>query len=429
MMRKRTLGPIVGCFASSFFIASTSYANGYFGSVSASALHSDNGNKSVDNPISELQELYILNVGALYENEIGKFEADYGASYRSFSENTQPNKSTLDGHSSLQLGRQADIAELLVEHSRQTLLNTPDSVDLTENQEEREVLTISPTLNGHFTGADTVFLRGNFSDIHYLESEINNSTRSGATLGVIHKITEIDTLGFEAESTKVEFENFPTSDYTLRSAALTYSARLRQLSYSIQVGKNQSETDAGEKYSSPSYLVSATYKSGVNTFGVNLNREITDTSFGNGNKNVSAGHSSDGGIGQSSQIDRKRVDLQWASTAICTRCTLTASVYQVRDEYLALSEKANEIGSNITASYAVSASATVSLNWLQSDNRLSNESLGENYKRTIVGLDYNYRIGKSFNIKASYSDEKRVDDNASTGYREKLVGLSLGYSF
>jgi len=201
------------------------------------------------------------------------------------------------------------------------------------------------------------------------------------------------------------------------------------LSYSIQVGKNQSETDAGEKYSTPSYLVSATYKSGVNTFGVNLNREITDTSFGNGNKSVSAGHSSDGGIDQSSQIDRKRVDLQWTSTAICTRCTLTATVYQTRDEYLSLGERASEIGSSIAAAYSVSTAATINLRLLQSENRFPSDSLGEDYKRTMVGVDYSYRIGKSFNIKASYSDEKRVDDNASTGYREKLVGLSLGYSF
>jgi hypothetical protein len=368
-------------------------------------------------------------LGASYENYIGKFEADYGAAYRSFSEETQPNKSTLEGHSALQLGHQTDLAELLIEHSRQTLLNKPDSVDLTNNQEEREVLTISPTLNGHFSSADTVFLKGNFSDIHYLENELNNSTRSGATLGVLHRVTEVDSVGLNVQSTKIEFENFPVSDYTLRSAMISYSARLRQLSYSIEVGESQSETEFGDKYSAPSYLASLTYKAGANSLMLNLNREITDTSFGGGNKNTTTGSSSDGGIDQASQISRKRADIQWTSTGLCNRCTLTADVYQTRDYYISLGQDASEIGASISAGYAMSSAATLSLHVLQSDNRFPSQMLGENYKRTVITLDYMYRIGKSFNVKTSYSDEKRVDDNAPTGYREKVVGISLGYSF
>jgi hypothetical protein len=169
-MKKCILGSAIGCFASSFVVAPPLMADGYFGSISASAFHSDNGNKSADNKISEMQQEYELNLGASYENYIGKFEADYGVSYRSFSEETQPNKSTLEGHSALQLGRSSQLAELLIEHSRQTLLNKPNSLDLTSNQEEREVLAITPKLNWRFTSADTLYLQGNFSDIRYLEN-------------------------------------------------------------------------------------------------------------------------------------------------------------------------------------------------------------------------------------------------------------------
>jgi len=429
-MKKRVLGPAIGCFASSFFIAPTLMADGYFGSISASAFHSNNGNKSSDNKISEVQQQYDLNLGASYENYIGKFEADYGVSHRSFSEDTQPDKSILEGHSALQLGRSSQLAQLLVEHSRQTLLNKPDSLDLTSNQEERQVLAITPKLNWNFTSADMLYIQGNFSDISYLENELNDSTRAGGTLGLLHKITEVDSFGLNLSSTKVDFEFFPEANYTLRSAFLTYSVSLRQLSYSLKAGGSESETEVGEKYKNPTYLASLVYKSGVNTFEFNIGRELTDTSFGSGNRNTTPDtHTSDGGIDLTSQINRKKIDARWSTTGICTRCTLSASVFETRDEYLSIGRNAKEAGVNIAADYLISTASTLSFGFTQSDNNLPGEFLGENYKRTISSVAYTYRIGKSFSLKASFSDEKRTDNNLLLSYREQLTGISLGYSF
>ncbi|RYY77046.1 MAG: hypothetical protein EOO52_06035 [Gammaproteobacteria bacterium] len=429
-MKKRVIGPAIGCFASTFIIAPPLMADGYFGSISASAFHSDNGNKSVDNKISEVQEQYDLTLGASYENYIGKFEADYSASHRRFSEETQPNKSTLEGHSALQLGHPSGFAELLIEHSRQTLLNKPDSLDLTSNQEEREVLAATPKLNWHFTSADTAFLQGNFSDIRYLENEFNNSTRSSGTLGVLHNITQVDSLGLNVSSTNVDFEFFPEANYTLRSAFLTYAVHLRQITYSLKAGASESETDAGEKFKDPTYLASITYKTGANTIDLNVAQELTDTSFGGGNKNPMMGnHTSDGGIDLSSQISRKRVDVRWATTSFCKRCTVTASLFKTQDEYLSIDKDASETGVNLVADYLLSTASNLSLSFTQSDHHLPGELLGENYKRTISAIAYTHRIGKSFSIRASYSDEKRTDDNSLFGYREKLAGINLGYSF
>ena len=429
-MRKRVLGSAIGCFASSFIVVQPLMADGYFGSISASAFHSDNGNKSSDNKISEVQQEYDLNLGASYENYIGKFEADYGVSHHSFSEETQPDKSTLEGHSALHLGRPSQLAELLIEHSRQTLLNKPNSLDLTSNQEEREVLAITPKLNWRVTPADTLYLQGNFSDIRYLENELNDSTRASGTLGILHNITEVDSLGLNVNSTKVDFEFFPQFNYTLRSAFLTYSVNLRQLSYSLKAGTSESETELGEKYKNPTYLASLGYKSGANTFEFNIGRELTDTSFGGGNRNTTPGtHTSDGGIDVTSQINRKRIDAHWSTTGICTRCTFTASAFETRDEYLSIGRNAKETGVNITADYLLSTASNLSVDFTQSDNNLPGELLGENYKRTIASIAYTYRIGKSFSIKGSFSDEKRTDDNFLLSYREKLAGISLGYSF
>jgi hypothetical protein len=429
-MKKRILGPAFGFVASSFMLAPPLMADGYFGSISASAFHSDNGNKSADNKISEVQQQYDLTLGANYENNFGKFEADYSASHRRFSEETQPNKSTLEGHSALQLGHPTDLAELLIEHSRQTLLNKPNSLDLTSNQEEREVLAATPKLNWHFTPADTLFLQGNFSDIRYLENELNNSTRSSGTLGMLRNITEVDSLGLNVSSTKVDFEFFPEANYTLRSAFLTYAVQLRQLSYSFKAGVSESETEMGEKIKDPTYLASLTYKTGANTFELNVAQELTDTSFGGGNKNPMMGnHTSDGGIDLSSQINRKRIDARWSTTALCKRCTLTTSVFKTRDEYLSINRDASETGVNIVADYIVSTASNISLSFTQSDHTLPGELLGENYKRTISAIAYTYRIGKSFSVRASYSDEKRTDDNSLFDYRERLTGIYLGYSF
>ncbi len=136
-------------------------------SVSLRTEHTDNANKSKDDPLSERQNEAELTVGGDYANRWITFEAGYEASERRFSEGAQEDRSLLRGDSKLVVGQPTDPVDLVVTHSRRTVLNAPDDVDLLRNNDERTILSAMPSARWRPTGVDLLMARGQFSDIDY----------------------------------------------------------------------------------------------------------------------------------------------------------------------------------------------------------------------------------------------------------------------
>ena len=105
------------------------------------------------------------------------------------------------------------------------------------------------------------------------------------------------------------------------------------------------------------------------------------------------------------------------------------NAYSTRDNYISVDKDATEVGVSIVGDYALSHAAMISLRLTRSEHSFPDKTLGENYKFGLATLEYSYRLGKNCHIKGSYSSEKRVDDNPATSYLEKLIGLSVSYSF
>lgn len=431
----RMLVRLLGYFVSMVMICISSqvFANPFYGSVSAISGVSDNAFKSQsdDDAINERQDQYALNVGADWANSLLAFNMGYDATKQTFAEDSQEGKNYLNGNSSLLIGKSTHPATLFLEHSRTTLLNSPDSVNLTQNLDEKDVFSAKPTLRQRLTPVDNVLLNGEYTRINYLENEFKNSRREGGSLVLDHKFSALDNVQLSIQQTSIDFEYSPAANYTYRSAALSYNVKLRKLSYSLKAGTNKTSPDFGKEYSSPSYGVDVKFDSGGQILSLNANRELTDTSSGGGNVLPKTElPTSDGASGNNlDQLDRTAYGISWSTSAVCQNCSFEVGATQRNDDYININQSAKERSWNAGISYALSRAAKISLHVVGGDYAYSQTAIGNDYKLQSTRIEYAYNINKDFDFNLLLRKEKRYGDTATQLYTESYAGAGLSYKF
>ena len=429
----RVLVRILGYFVSGVMICISSQvlANPFYGSVSAMSGVSYNGLKTAEDTISERQDQYGLSVGGDWSNSLLAFNMGYDATKQTYSEDTQEGKSFLNGNSSLMIGKDTQPANLFLQHSRTTLLSAPDSINLTQNQDEKDVFSAKPTLRQRLSSVDNVLLNGEYTRINYIENDIKDSTREGGSLVLDHKFSLLDNIQLSAQQTAIDFKRSPDASYTYRSAALTYNAKLRKLSYSIKTGSNQTSPDVGKEYSSPSYGLDIRFDSGGQVLSFNANRELTDTSAGGGNVLPESDlPTSDGGTGVNlDQIERTTYGAACSTFLICQNCSFSIGVTQTKDDYLNMDESAKEQSWNTSFSYALSRAAKISLQFAGGDHTYTETTLGSDYKIQTARVEYAYQVNKDFGVNCVLRKEKRDGDSAAQIYTESYAGAGVNYKF
>ena len=407
------------------------FANDFGGSVSVLTGQSDNALKANADKVDERQDEYRLNLQGDYTNSFLLFEGGYSATDLHFSKDSQENEKFLEGDASLLFGKSYDPAELLITHTRKTLLSSPDEVALTNNQDERDILSVSPTLRAKISNSDKIFITGIATRISYLENELLDSRRSGVTVGWAHSISRIQSLRVSAQQTDVEFDNFLGSDYTYKNATLVYATRLRNISYSIQLGHNKSEPELGEQYSSPTYGITLGYKNGLHEISLDSTQMITDSSQGGGNSDsINQSPNSDGSRPERvDQIERLNTEVRWSSMMLCENCNISVSLYQRDEDYLSLEQSAKSRGAAAGFNYRFSKAAAFSVNTSKNRASYTNPTLGSDYNLRLSALEYTYTFINGIGLKLFVQEEKRTSDRLDQRYKENYVGGGLDYTF
>lgn len=407
------------------------FANEFGGSASVLTGKSDNALKTNTDKIDERQDEYQLNLKGDYTNSLLRFEAGYGATDFHFADDSQENEKFLEGDASLLFGKAYQPAELLITHNRKTLLSSPDKVALTNNQDERDIFTVSPTLRTKLGKGDNLFVTGIVTQISYLENEILDSSRTGATLGWSHSISSIHSLRITAQQTDVEFDNFSGADYKYKNTMLTYSAQLRNLAYSLELGHNKSEPELGEHYSSPAYAISLGYKNGLHELTLESTQIITDSSHGGGNSDsVNELPNSDGNRpDRVDQLERLNTELRWSTFVLCDKCNLSLSIYQRDEDYLALELSAKSRGTSAGFNYRLSKAAAFSVSTSKSRAGYTGAAIGRDYNLRLSAINYTYTFINGIGLRLFVQQEKRTSDILDQRYRENYVGGGLDYTF
>ncbi len=407
-------------------------ANTFDARISASSEFTDNANRTEQNQLSERQDEYQLSLGTEYTNTLLEFQADYRASEHRFAEDSQQRRSLLEGSSSLLIGKPHHPVDLLLSHNRRSVLNAPDEVDLLRNTDERTIWSAMPSARWGFTSVDQLILRGNYSDINYRLNETRNSERAGGSLIWRHDLSATDQFSVTAQQSQVSFDAAPSFDYEYLAYSAAYSAQLRQLSYTLELGYNETQPETGEDFSGPSYRVNVNYVAAGHDFSLRSSQFITDSSqAGGSDPDFSDFDPRDSTVGALDQLERTDFELGWRSEAFCDTCSVYAQLVYQRDDYQTLDEDNQEQGGNLGFDYQLSQNSSANISLRYREHNFDTQTIRNDYTNTQLRVGYQYTFVNDLGLRVFGALNERESDDELNGrsYEENIVGVGLSYAF
>lgn len=410
--------------------SSLTLANDYGATLAITTEQTDNALKTQDDKIKERQDIVDLGVFAEYENSLIVLNSNYLATVHQFAKDSQEERTTVEGDTQLRFGKENQFADLLLVHSRRSIRSAAGEIDILSNRDERQIFSAIPTLRASLSNNDRVLLQGSFSDIDYRLNEERNAESQGAALIWQRQISPIQRLDSSVQYSNVTFDAVPERDYEYQNAAVAYSVTLRQLNYLIEVGYNASKPEQGEDYSSPSFRAELEYAPGFNQFTLFASQRITDTSTGDGNRGELGGIvPGDVGSDNLDQIERRSLELNWTSQALCGRCELSANINSRQDDFLTLENDLDETGVGLGFAYRFSQAARISINLDRREQRIDDLIIDEKITLDRSNIEFEYDFVSELRARLYVEHEKRTSESELTDYKEMITGVSLDYRF
>ncbi len=382
--------------------------------------------------LSERQDVLSFNASAAHAGDRVNLSANYSVSQNNFSEDSQPDRGTQSGRSSLNLGRESDIVQLLLEHSAQLVLGNPDDLETLGNLNERNITTAQPSLNFRMSDVDGLSIIGVFQNISYDEQPDRDSSREGLRVQWDHRFSSISMFSLLASQEDVDFDALPFFSYKQNYIELAYSAALRNLTYTVAVGQDKSTRDGEELYSGGRYRFDMNYDLGNSVVGVRLSNNLTDNSRGDGNQASLSGDEeiNQGSFRDADQIELTSEEIYFNSSMICARCTLSLSLSRVEESYTESNEFDN-VRSNFSATlgYQINTFNNISLSYRDSDREFMQLS-NRDFQLTRSTMMYRYALSRDLDLNAFVERQDRTNTlNSAIDRTENQYGLGFGYRF
>lgn len=390
---------------------------------------SDNALQQTQDEISERQDRLNIRLGLQENLNAWGLQADYLFSHATFSENSQDDRSLLDGDATLRLGSALGFAQLFVDHSRRLSLVDPSDEILIENLQAQTTLTIRPQLNFRLTSVDTLNVSASVSNVDFSEENMRDSERTGGTLLYTHRLSAVDSVFARYTSLDITFDDADDTKINYSVAELGYRAGLRRLTYEIRAGYNESQ-QGDNSSGDATYFGSVDYNGASYDLGIEFSRVLTDNSFGQSGTNLDSVNNIS--VNGQFEIPDTYIDTQWRSFIrvfnLCTRCTLDFNFELSTEEYVLF--PINDIEQTLAqASYDfdLTGPGEIGLSISQRDIDLVNSPVSSQSL-----LEYRVQYTRLFNNSLSMvlSGEvlKREDGVSSLSSTENRLGLSLTYA-
>lgn len=398
--------------------------------LGAISRYSDNALRTSNDKISERQDEYRISILADYENSLIDLDTDYRASENRFDKETQPDRSVIEGNAELLIGKANHPVDLLLVHSRRSVLGAPDQLNLLQNEDERQIFSAIPTVRLRLSPVDNLLVRGDYTDVDFRYADIFNSERTGGSLIWQHRFSSISELEVAAQHTEISYAALPGNDYEFQSASITYSTELRYLSYRVSAGYNVSKPEVGEEFSAPSYRVEVDYRTGFNTFSLRASQQITDTSLGDGNRglldNINLEDATGVGL---DQFESRVAELRWQNQSICNRCSAYASLLYEQEQYQTLIEDNNQNVASIGFNYQISRASSIGFEASRRERRFESDVNRTDFTLNSVGVDYRYTFINDLDVQLFFIFDKSESDGDLLTYKERVSGVALAYTF
>lgn len=432
-MKPTPLALLIAAYASAPVIAAPAQSVGQdFGAtLSVSAQHTDNALKAEADKLSEQQNEFSAGAFAIYNNEYISLDANYAVSERRYEKDSQQPRTRTIGKTDLVLGKAHNPFDLKVSHSIQKLPKTSTALDLEEETDEKQILTVQPGFRTRITGADNFFINASATEIEYRFEEQKNSSRTGGTAGITHGFSAVDSLTFYVTQSDVEFEFSPEVDYSQTMAVLALDTRLRKLSYRIEVGQSRTDSSRLGKNDDPYYSFQANYDTGLHQISLAANQQITDSSRGF-NANGLPGEIPIGSDVTADKLDQvllRHTELRWSTAALCGRCSGNISLFRDEHQFQSLERDEERLGGALGLSYQLSRNARLGLNVSRTEQTSGDEVNEGEFTLDQFTLYYSYAFSGGVHLRLFGTQYERSSDDNLGNYEELRAGITLGYTF
>lgn len=405
--------------------------NDFGASIFVGAEQTDNALKAKEDEISELQYRLGATVFADYENDYVALNTNYSLSEMRYEKDTQEARTTTIGRTDFTLGKPHNAFDLKVSHSIQKLPKFSGALDLEENNDEKQILSVQPGFHKRITGADNFFVNANATEVDYRFEEHKNSSRVGGTIGLVHGFSPIDSLTVYASQTEIEFEFSPEVDYSQTLAVVAFDSRLRKINYRVEAGQSRTESDRLGVSNDPYYALQFNYDADYHQIGLSFNQQVTDSSrgFDAGVLPGEIGMGNDVTADQVDQVLLRHLELHWTTTTFCGRCTFDVRVYRDEHDYQSLEQNEERLGGALGLGYQLSRNARIGINASRVKQDVMRVTNDTQYTLNQFTAFYNYAFsnGLSLRVFATEYERSAEDDNAE--YSELRAGASISYRF
>jgi hypothetical protein len=300
--------------------------------------------------------------------------------------------------------------------------------DTSDNRENRSITTFSPELRIPITRVDSFNTIASYSRTDYEDNSQQESERLGGSVGWSHRFSQIDLVDLTGAYYDVNFDE-SLSDYEYYTARLTYASTLSKLRYTLVAGYNEVQREVFEDTDGPYLNANFVYESGFSQWELNLLQELTDTSRGNNNGDITG---LDDSASTSGRVDVYEVytgELAYRTEALCSVCTLGLSALVSKEDYELLPDDNEEIGARVDLDYRLSTLSSVGVAMTYSDVSFTGNNPRNDFDLQRYTLLFQRSITRKFSMRLFASFEKRQSDVSFSKYEEIRGGVSVNYEF
>ncbi|MFK8020294.1 MAG: hypothetical protein AB8B86_11025 [Pseudomonadales bacterium] len=403
-------------------------------------------------PIDEQDDLgltYGLNLDIEHREASWDVGGNYQYAYIDYREDTNDDQTLFVGSSDVIWRIKPSLLEWSFSHSRQNERRTALDQDILNNREVRQVITTQPVMYFRLGSGDQIITSLRYVDVDQENANDNNSQRYGGAVGWRRALTSVSTFSINTEYSNVDFEALD-ADYELTRLFFDYTADLRVLDYTLQLGASNIEPDIGDGITAEFIRVNLSLEQTVHTYTLSVVDELTDTSIAiadvnfalnidnRGTQNINVFDAAD-------LLTQKQAIFGYTGNILCRSCIVAATLGYVELDY----ETADRLERNSIATASLGYAFTPNLNITFGVNYQENKLLGADLglpiddneslaiKETGYTLTFEWQVFRRMQLSLAYAHDESSSpilpvglppaDNFNLNFDNDTILMALSY--
>ncbi len=293
-------------------------------------------------------------------------------------------------------------------HSRQNETQSVLDPDIPDNREVRQVFTTQPVMFFRLNSGDQIITSLRYVDVSQETANNNDSRRWGGAVGWRRALTAVSDFSVNSEYNQVDFTEVE-ADYDMFRVFAEYSADLRVLDYSIQIGVSSIEPDVGDSLTAEYIRLEGAIEQSVHRYYLIVIDELTDTSIALTDVNFALNIDNRGTediqvFDGNDLLTQRQAQFNYDGNIFCRSCTVSAGLGYVDLDYETEDRREKNAIFSLGFSYAFSQRFDVTLGVDYQDRNIEGQDLGlpvqqdVNIEETTYSLTFDWQVSRRLDL-------------------------------